>query len=185
MRPPRPIGRREPAYRLSSRHKLSVSNLIYVETSVPSFYYETRRAPDMQARRDWTRKWWALPKWDDELVIGLPVISELDKAPPAKRDKAIALITNLRILPYPPEIAEIVEVYFEHRLMPREAQGDADHLALASFHGCDMLVTWNCKHLANANKLGHIHRVNALLGLQTPALVTPLQLLENNDENET
>jgi hypothetical protein len=48
-----------------------------------------------------------------------------------------------------------------------------------------MLVTWNCRHLANANKFGHIHRVNALLGLRTPALVTPLQLLEQDDENET
>jgi hypothetical protein len=47
------------------------------------------------------------------------------------------------------------------------------------------LISWNCKHLANANKFGHIHRVNALLGLRTPALVTPLQLLEKDDENET
>jgi hypothetical protein len=69
--------------------------------------------------------------------------------------------------------------------MPFEAQGDADHLALASFHNCDMLVTWNCRHLANANKFGHIYRVNALLGLRTPSLVTPLQLLEKDDENET
>ena len=71
-------------------------------------------------------------------------------------------------------------------LMFRESQTDVavfHHLALASFHNCDMLVTWNCKHLANANKFGHIHRVNALLGLRTPALVTPLQLLEKEDEN--
>jgi hypothetical protein len=46
-----------------------------------------------------------------------------------------------------------------------------------------LLVTWNCKHLANANKCGHIRRVNGLLGLFTPALVTPLALLGgNNDE---
>jgi hypothetical protein len=41
------------------------------------------------------------------------------------------------------------------------------------------------EYLANANKFGHIHRVNALLGLRTSALVTPLQLLEKDDENET
>jgi hypothetical protein len=41
------------------------------------------------------------------------------------------------------------------------------------------------EHLANANKFGHIQRVTALLGLQTPALVTRLQLLEKDDENET
>ncbi len=113
------------------------------------------------------------------------MISELEETPPPKRAKALALIAELRLLPYPLEIAEIVEVYFAHKLMPLEAQGDADHLALASFQNCDMLVTWNCKHFANANKFGHIHRVNALLGLRTPALVTPLQLLEEYDENET
>jgi hypothetical protein len=45
-------------------------------------------------------------------------------------------------------------------------------------------VTWNCKHIANANKLPHIRRINALLGLETPVLATPLQLLEKDDENE-
>jgi len=161
-----------------------MSALIYVETSIPSFYYETRPERDLQSRRDWTRQWWEMPKFDQELVIGLPVISELEETPPPKRDKVLSLIAQLHILPYGPEIAEIVEVYFSHKLMPQEAQGDADHLALASFHNCDILVTWNCKHLANANKFGHIHRVNALLGLRTPVLVTPLQLLEKDDENE-
>lgn len=171
---------REPA-----KNTETMATLIYVETSVPSFYFDSRTEPDMQSRRDWTREWWALPKWNQELVIGLPVLAELEETPQPKRNKALALIADLRILSYPPEIAEIVEVYFQHKLMPREAQGDADHLALASFHNCDILVTWNCKHLANANKFGHIHRVNALLDLRTPSLVTPLQLLEEDDENET
>ena len=40
-----------------------------------------------------------------------------------------------------------------------------------------MLVTWNCSHIANANKFPHIRRINALLGCETPQLVTPLELL--------
>jgi hypothetical protein len=56
-------------------------------------------------------------------------------------------------------------------------------LALASFYNCDMLVTWNCRHLANANKSGHIRRVNALLGLRTPMLVTPLQLEQDEAQH--
>ena len=65
--------------------------------------------------------------------------------------------------------------------MPRDPVGDALHLALASYHKCDFLLTWNCKNLANANKFGHIRRINGLLGLYTPNIVTPLELLE--DEN--
>ena len=51
------------------------------------------------------------------------------------------------------------------------------HLALASYQKCDFLLTWNCKHLANANKFGHIRRVNVMIGLFVPLLVTPLELL--------
>jgi len=50
---------------------------------------------------------------------------------------------------------------------------------------CDRLITWNCRHLANANKTGHIRRVNALPGSRTPLLVTPLELLEKEYDNET
>ena len=63
--------------------------------------------------------------------------------------------------------------------------GDALHLALASYHKCDFLVTWNCRHLANANKFGHIRRVNTMLGLFVPALVTPLELFGGSDETES
>ena len=155
-----------------------MDKLVYVETSVPSFYFDTRSGHGMQAMRQWTREWWSLPKFAQELVIGPPVLVELAEAPASKRDRALELIADLRILPYTDEITEIVEAYFAHKLMPLAAQGDADHLALACFYNCDWLVTWNCKHLANANKFGQIHRVNGLLGLRTPALVTPQQLLE-------
>jgi len=159
--------------------------LIYVETSVPSFYFDTRSNVEMQARRKWTRLWWSLPKPETVLVTGFPVLAELAQSPPPKRQAALDLIQDLEVLPPDPDIDEIVAVYLAHKLMPAEALGDAHHLALASFHHCDILVTWNCKHIANTNKLPQIRRVNAWLGLETPALATPLQLLENDDENET
>src|SRR5271154_4477293 len=120
-----------------------MDKLVYVETSVPSFYFDTRSGHDMQAMRNWTREWWSLPKFNQELVIGAPVLVELGEAPVVKRDKALELIEQLRLLPYTDEITEIVEAYFAHKLMPLAAQGDADHLALASFYNCDWLVTWN------------------------------------------
>jgi hypothetical protein len=66
-------------------------------------------------------------------------------------------------------------------VMHRDPTGDALHLALASYHECDFLLTWNVQHLANANKFSHIRRINALLGLFTPALVTPLELLPRRE----
>jgi hypothetical protein len=74
-------------------------------------------------------------------------------------------------------IADVVEAYIQRHVMPADPAGDALHLALASFHRCDFLLTWNCRHLANANKFAHIRRVNGILGLFVPSLVTPLELL--------
>ena len=70
-----------------------------------------------------------------------------------------------------------MEAYVGRQLIPAAPFGDALHLALASYHRCDFLVTWNCKHLANANKFEHIRRVNGILGLFVPTLVTPLELI--------
>ena len=55
--------------------------------------------------------------------------------------------------------------------------GDALHLAIASYYKCDFLLTWNCNHLANANKFRHIKMINEKLDLFTPALITPMELL--------
>jgi hypothetical protein len=65
--------------------------------------------------------------------------------------------------------------------MPADTKGDALHLALASYHNCDFLLTWNCQHLANANKFAHIRRINTLFGLFVPALITPFELLSGED----
>jgi predicted nucleic acid-binding protein len=163
-----------------------MNTLIYVETTIPSFYSERRKEMVIEVRRQWTREWWEKPKPDQQLVISSVVIEELERIPEeSRRKESLALVNALEKLDYTAEVAEIAVIYLQHKLMPVEAIGDADHLALASFYNCDMLVTWNCKHLANANKTGHIRRVNALLGLRTPFLVTPLELLEKDYESET
>ena len=51
------------------------------------------------------------------------------------------------------------------------------HPGFPDAHRCDFLVTWNCRHIANANKFGHIRRINGILGLGNPTLVTPLEFL--------
>ena len=66
-----------------------MDKLVYVETSVPSFYFDTRSSHDMQAMRQWTREWWSLPKFGQELVIGPPVLVELGEAPASKRAKVL------------------------------------------------------------------------------------------------
>ncbi len=158
---------------------------IYVETSIASFYFEVRSEPEMVARRNWTREWFDLSSGADELVTSAAVLQELERGDFPGRKDAIDLILGLLPMAITDRVLEIVDEYISQRLMPLDPAGDALHLALASHHNCDFLVTWNCKHLANANKFGHIRRVNGLLGLMVPSLVTPLELLgqgANTDE---
>lgn len=157
----------------------------YVETTIPSFYCESRTAPEVVARRDWTRRWWSTAGARYELLTSVAVLEELAGGLPERSAARLALVRELPLLAVSPAIAEIVQAYIRHRVMPADPTGDALHLALASYHKCDFLVTWNCLHLANANKFGQIRRVNTMLGLFVPALVTPLELLGENDATES
>jgi predicted nucleic acid-binding protein len=155
---------------------------VYVETTIPSFYHEPRASADIVVRREWTRQWWKEAPERYELVTSPAVLDELAGGMPEWSRMRLELVRNLPLLPVEPAILEIVETYIRFRLMPADPGGDALHLALASHYKCDFLVTWNCRHLANANKFGHIRRVNTMLGLFVPALVTPLELLGEDDE---
>ena len=151
---------------------------IYIETTIPSFYYETRKEPEMVARRIWTRHWWDNSKKNYELISSDPVIDELARGNYTTKKKTLQLMDDIKLVSVGKLVLDIVQIYIQNNVMPHDPLGDALHLALASFHKCDYLLTWNCKHLANANKFQHIKRVNAMLDLYVPMLITPLELIE-------
>jgi predicted nucleic acid-binding protein len=151
---------------------------IYIETTIPSFYYETRKEPEMVARRIWTRHWWDNSKKNYELISSAPVIDELARGNYTTKKKTLQLMDDIKLVSVEKPVLDIVQIYIQNNVMPHDPLGDALHLALASFHKCDYLLTWNCKHLANANKFQHIKRVNAMLDLYVPMLITPLELIE-------
>ena len=156
---------------------MNMKSRVYVETSVVSFYHEVRTEPDMIARREWTRRFWQLAQNEYTLLSSPAVIEELEQGDFPNKQADLELVNTLTVLPIDEMVGLIVEAYIANMVMPNDPKGDALHLALASYHKCDFLLTWNCKHLANANKFGHIRRINDKLGLFVPLLVTPLELL--------
>lgn len=154
---------------------------VYIETTIPSFYYEQRPEPEMVSRRNWTRQWWNQHRPYYDVYISEAVIAELENGHYPNQADVLRLTDQLPVLEILDDIEEIVDVYLKNMLMPQDDLGDALHLAIASFYKCDFLLTWNCRHLANANKFQHIKRINGKLGLFTPALVTPLELLSEED----
>lgn len=151
---------------------------IYIETTVVSFYFNARPEPEMVARQNWMRRWLdAALLTSDQLVTSVAVETELNAGDFPHKSDMIALASRFPLLDINDSVIEAVEAYIANHVMPNDPGGDAFHLAAASFHRCDFLVTWNCRHIANANKFGHIRRVNGILGLGNPLLVTPLELL--------
>ena len=80
------------------------------------------------------------------------------------------------MLPFDRNVVDIAQVYLSNFLMPKQLKGDAIHLAYASYYKIDFLLTWNCNHLANANKRQHVRILNNKLNLPVPDIITPLEL---------
>jgi transposase-like protein len=138
----------------------------------------------MVARMNWTREWWQDHRPAYEAVTSPAVLKELMQHEHPQQAEKVALIQELPMLEINNEVLGIVETYIARKVMPQDAEGDALHLGLASFYGCDVLLTWNCAHLANFNKFAHIRRVNVALGLFVPQLLTPLELMQTVEDDE-
>ena len=93
---------------------------VYVETTIPSFCHETRTAPDIVARRRWTRQWWSGAPERYELVTSSPVLDELAGGPRERIAERLTLVRELPLLAIEPGIGEILQAYLLHKLMPAD-----------------------------------------------------------------
>jgi len=147
---------------------------VYVDSTVFSFYFDDR--PNSLHRQKITVDWWKTQRSHFKIFTSYFVLQEVMNPVYPHWEKVTSLAEKVPLLEVSPEVRGIVKVYLEHQLMPADDAGDAAHLAMASFHAMDFLLTWNCLHLANANKAEHIRGINMRLGLLTPLLVTPEQM---------
>jgi len=157
---------------------------IYIETSIPSFYFTERSSIEATARKNWTRQWWKEYSSQFTLFTSTAVMSELLRGNSQSTKDRVNLIKELELLQITDEVEEITAVYIEKKVMPNDPAGDALHLAMASFHKIDVLITWNCRHIANPNKFNHIRIINYELGLPIPMLLTPLNYLDGEENND-
>ena len=150
---------------------------IYIETTIPSSYYTLRTDDVSLARQKLTRQWWDEYAHLFILTSSTAVETELRLGTGKTTQGRLALLAGVEIYVPTIEILQITQIYIDRSIMPKGLQGDALHLAIASFHQVDAMLTWNCKHLANPNKFNFIARINRELGLMTPKLTTPLDYL--------
>ena len=152
---------------------------VYLDATIPSYLFDER-----ESIREYiavTKQWWDEESQRFDIYISEETIAELSEGDYPRQADILAFVARLQVLPPDEQILEIGRVYLDNYLMPRVFKGDALHLAYATFYKCDFLLTWNCNHLANANKRQHIRIINARLNLPTPELVTPLELFTETD----
>ena len=158
---------------------------VYIETSIISYL---RQKPSTQvvaaARQLLTHQWWNDERGNYTLVISQYVIDEASSGDPALAAERLESLDGIPLLPYAPEIAEIANRIMASGALPAKAQVDALHIAAVAHHRVQYLLTWNCKHIANAKILPRIHDLLTDLGLPIPILCTPEEMLGDDNEDD-
>lgn len=149
---------------------------VYMDTTIASYYYDNRK--DMSFLIKTTRSWFRNQADSYNIYVSEATLVEAEAGNYPNKKKVLNFVKKWPALGYNVIIKDVVETYLQNHLMPKEEAGDALHLAYASFHKMDFLLTWNCNHLANANKKEHIRVINNRLGLFTPEITTPLALIK-------
>jgi predicted nucleic acid-binding protein len=155
---------------------------VYIETSIPSYYYESRPGVKFAAWREITREWWKTYRHFYQVVTSDAVFVELTEGDHPHKQQKLSLLDEIEFIDHVPVLDDIVTAYVENKLVPEDAGGDAYHLAIASYYEIEFLLTWNCRHLANPNKFKHLRVINSRLKLHTPILCTPEQLMTDYQE---
>jgi len=153
---------------------------IYIETTVVS-YLTSRDSPTplIAGRQQITREWWETRKNLFELIVSEIVVQEAAEGDTEAAKKRLAVLEGIPSLSLSPEVLTLAEALVSAGPIPREWIEDAFHIALAAVNGVDYLVTWNCKHIANAILRHDIERIIENHGYACPVICTPEELMED------
>lgn len=142
---------------------------IYLETSVIGAYLDNGDP----FRRDLTIRWFEHELSEYQAYTSILVQREIERIDEPHRTGYLGILKGLDRLELSEEVAILAEGYISRGIFHRKFIADAVHVALASFHKVDYLVTWNFGHLANVRKQARVRLFNAAAGFFSPVIVTP------------
>ena len=151
---------------------------VYLETTVVS-YLTARSGRDLirAARLEITREWWKERRGDFDLYISQFVLDEAGQGDREAAGERLKLLEGLPLLEVNDPVVELGEALIEKGVLPAKAVTDALHIAVAVVHEMDILLTWNCRHLANAEMLVGVGRLVRAQGYEAPIICTPDELM--------
>lgn len=156
---------------------------VYIESTIPS-YVVARPARDLlqAARQQITRDWWDLRREGHELFASQVVLDEIADGDPEVARRRIDLMAGITLLDLTPAAEALADRVLGSGLLPESADADAAHIAIATVHLIDVLLTWNFRHIANASIMGRLRRLVAAEGFVLPEIYTPEEFSGEQDE---
>ena len=152
---------------------------VYLESSVVS-YLAARPSRDLvvAGNQQVTRDWWETRRGECELFVSEVVVAECAAGDPAAASERGVFLADLPVLATTDEAEALAEALLSAMALPQEAALDALHIGMAAANGMDILLTWNCAHIANPFMQPQINATCVEFGVIPPTICTPLQLVE-------
>jgi predicted nucleic acid-binding protein len=149
---------------------------LYIETSIVSYLTAYPSRDLIQAaHQQVTHDWWTVRK-QFELYISQYVLDEVSAGDRNAAAKRLAALGDATLLAITPDAVSLAEELVRVGSLPARAIVDAFHIAVAAIHGMDYLLSWNCKHIANAALRGRIEATCRSYGVEPPTICTPIEL---------
>ncbi len=158
---------------------------VYIETSIVSYL---RQLPSSQvvmaARQLLTHQWWNEERCNYELVTSQYVIDEASEGDRMLAAERLQSLRGIPLLSLEPQVGVIANEIMSRAILPPKATIDALHIAVVAHHRIQYLLTWNCKHIANAKFFPRIHKVLSDLGYPIPIICTPQEMVDDDSEDD-
>jgi len=153
---------------------------VYIETTIVS-YLTAKPSRDliMAAHQEITREWWEHERGAFELRVSQFVLDEAGDGDPEAVTRRLAALQGIPVLADSPDARVLAKALVDQGLLPKIAGIDALHLAMATVHEVHVVMTWNCRHLANAAILGELGEFVRAKGYNMPTVCTPEELMGN------
>ena len=150
---------------------------VYVETSVIS-YYTARSSRDIvtAARQTLTQEWWQDARNRFDLYVSVLVVEEAKSGGTEAARRRLSAISGLPILEINDTAEKLAKRFLEEIAIPASSPEDALHIALATVHGMDFLLTWNFRHINNAEMKTRIRTIIEAAGYESPVICSPEEL---------
>lgn len=152
---------------------------VYLEASFISACVTQRSDAASVYRRATSLEWWQIQRGEHELFISHEVLEELSHPEFRHRLEALSFVNEVPLLEIDDEVLALAELLIREKVMPVAVGGDSVHVAVVTLHGMEYLLSLNVRHLANRNKLTHLHTICRRAGLVPPQILTPDLLWES------